>query len=43
MRYYGREVSRVIQVLRSALKDLRALKDGYRLRAGEAGDQGPGF
>jgi len=43
MRYYGREVSHVIQVLRSALKDLRTLKDGYRLNAGAAGDEGPGL
>ena len=33
MRYYGREVSRVIGVLRSALKDLRHLKEDYRLKS----------
>jgi DNA-directed RNA polymerase subunit RPC12/RpoP len=43
MRYYGREVSHVIQVLRRALKDLRDLKNGYRLRAGGAGEEGSGF
>ena len=32
MRYYGREVSRVIQVLRGALKGLRGLKDEYRVK-----------
>lgn len=32
MRYYGREVPRVIQVLRGALKDLRTLRDGYRVK-----------
>lgn len=32
MRYYGREVSRVIHVLRGALKDLRTLRDGYRVK-----------
>lgn len=29
MKFYGREVSRVIGVLRSALKDLRKLRDDY--------------
>jgi hypothetical protein len=43
MRYYGREVSHVIQVLRRALKDLRTLKDGYRLGSAAAGDEGPGL
>ena len=33
MRYYGREVSRVIQVLRSALKDLNHLRQDYKVRA----------
>ena len=33
MRYYGREVSRVIHVLRTALKDLNKLREDYRLRA----------
>jgi len=32
MRYYGREVPRVIHVLRSALKDLRTLRDGYKVK-----------
>jgi DNA-directed RNA polymerase subunit RPC12/RpoP len=32
MKYYGREVSRVIQVLRGALKDLRKLRDEYRVK-----------
>jgi hypothetical protein len=36
MRYYGREVSNVIGVLRRALKDLRTLKDDYRLKARSA-------
>src|SRR5205823_11434672 len=31
MKYYGREVSRVIGVLRSALKDLRHLGEEYRV------------
>ena len=35
MRYYGREVSRVIDVLRSALKDLRTLRDGYKVNRPE--------
>ncbi len=30
MKYYGREVSRLIGVLRAALKDLRHLKEDYR-------------
>ena len=34
MRYYGREVSRVIHVLRGALKDLRKLRDGLQGQAG---------
>jgi DNA-directed RNA polymerase subunit RPC12/RpoP len=33
MRYYGREVTRVIQVLRGALKELRQLSDGYRIKS----------
>jgi DNA-directed RNA polymerase subunit RPC12/RpoP len=33
MKYYGREVSRVIRVLRSALKELDHLKDDYRLKS----------
>ncbi len=33
MRYYGREVSRVIQILRSALKDLNHLRQDYKVRA----------
>jgi hypothetical protein len=32
MKFYGREVSRVIGVLRSALKDLRKLREDYRIR-----------
>lgn len=32
MRYYGREVSRVIQVLRAALKDLHGLRQSYRTK-----------
>jgi DNA-directed RNA polymerase subunit RPC12/RpoP len=32
MRYYGREVPRLIQVLRGALKDLRTLRDGYKVK-----------
>ena len=35
MRYYGREVPRVIHVLRSALKDLRTLRDGYKVKPAE--------
>ena len=35
MRYYGREVPRVIHVLRSALKDLRTLRDGYKVKSTE--------
>ena len=31
-KYYGREVSRVILVLRGALKDLRKLRDDYRVK-----------
>jgi len=33
MKYYGREVSRVIGVLRSALKDLRHLGEEYRVKS----------
>ena len=33
MKFYGREVSRVIGVLRGALKDLRRLREDYRLRS----------
>src|SRR5215813_1259936 len=43
MRYYGREVSNVIGVLRRALKDLRELKEGYRLRVGEKEEEGTGL
>ena len=32
MKFYGREVTRIIQVLRSALKDLRGLRDGYKIK-----------
>jgi predicted Zn finger-like uncharacterized protein len=32
MKFYGREVSRVIQVLRSALKELNRLKEEYRIK-----------
>jgi Zn-finger nucleic acid-binding protein len=32
MRYYGREVPRVIRVLRSALKDLHSLRQDYRVK-----------
>jgi hypothetical protein len=32
MKFYGREVSRVIHVLRSALKDLRHLREDYRVK-----------
>jgi hypothetical protein len=31
MRYYGREVPRVIQVLRSALKELHQLRQDYKV------------
>ncbi|HEY6051519.1 MAG TPA: hypothetical protein VIZ58_09745 [Thermoanaerobaculia bacterium] len=31
MKFYGREVSRVIKVLRSALKELRQLRTDYRV------------
>jgi DNA-directed RNA polymerase subunit RPC12/RpoP len=34
MKFYGREVSRVIGVLRSALKDLRKLREDYTNREG---------
>ena len=33
MKFYGKEVSGVIGVLRSALKDLRHLRDGYRVKS----------
>ena len=33
LKYYGREVPRVIQVLRGALKDLRKLREEYRVRS----------
>jgi hypothetical protein len=33
MKFYGREISRVIQVLRSALKDLRHLREDYRVKS----------
>ena len=42
MRYYGREVSHVIGVLRRALKDLRALRDDYRKKADNAEAEDPG-
>jgi hypothetical protein len=42
MRYYGREVSNVIGVLRRALKDLRALRDDYRKKTENAGAEGSG-
>lgn len=32
MRYYGREISHVIRVLRSALKDLHHLRQDYRVK-----------
>jgi hypothetical protein len=32
MKYYGKEVSRVIGVLRTALKDLRHLREDYRVK-----------
>jgi len=32
MKYYGREVSRVIGVLRSSLKELRHLREDYRVK-----------
>ena len=36
MRYYGREVSHVIQVLRGALKDLRKLRESYKVNSSES-------
>jgi hypothetical protein len=33
MKYYGREVPRVIGVLRSALKELRHLREDYRVKS----------
>ena len=33
LKYYGREVSRVIHVLRAALKDLRKLREDYRVKS----------
>jgi hypothetical protein len=32
MKFYGREVSRVIQVLRGALKELHHLQTEYRVK-----------
>lgn len=32
MKYYGKEVSRVIGVLRAALKELQNLREDYRLK-----------
>lgn len=32
LKFYGREVSRVIQVLRQSLKDLRRLREDYKVR-----------
>jgi hypothetical protein len=32
MRYYGREVTRVIRVLRTALKDLHSLRQDYKVK-----------
>ncbi len=32
MKFYGREVSRVIEVLRSAVKDLHRLREDYRVK-----------
>jgi len=32
MKYYGREVSRVIHVLRGALKELRVLREDFRVK-----------
>ena len=32
MKFYGKEVARVISVLRSALKNLRHLRDDYRIK-----------
>jgi DNA-directed RNA polymerase subunit RPC12/RpoP len=43
LKFYGREVSRVIRVLRGALKDLRTLKDEYRLKAQEAEEESSGL
>lgn len=43
MKYYGREVSRVIGVLGGALKELRILREEYRLKNESAGtERGPG-
>ena len=33
LKFYGREVSRVIQVLRQSLKDLRHLREDYKIRS----------
>ena len=33
MQYYGREVSRIIAVLRAALKDLRLLREDDRIKS----------
>ena len=32
MKFYGREVSRVIHLLRAALKDLHHLREDYRVK-----------
>lgn len=36
MKFYGREVSRVIQVLRTALKELHHLQGEYRVKESES-------
>ena len=33
LKFYGREVSRVIHVLRQSLKDLRHLREDYKIRS----------
>ncbi len=33
LKFYGREVSRVIRVLRQSLKDLRHLREDYKIRS----------
>jgi len=33
MKFYGREVSRVIGVLRGSLKELRHLREDYRVKS----------
>jgi DNA-directed RNA polymerase subunit RPC12/RpoP len=41
MKFYGREVSRVIGVLREALKELRRLREDYRVRRSAEADSQP--